>query len=69
MTINALVQIGLYLGLTLLAVRPLGAYMAAVFSETPNRMLRIGAPIERVLYRLGGVDASEDMSWRRYAVA
>ncbi|HEX5122314.1 MAG TPA: potassium-transporting ATPase subunit KdpA, partial [Rhodanobacteraceae bacterium] len=31
--------------------------------------LRIGAPIERVLYRLGGVDASEDMSWRRYAVA
>ncbi len=69
MTINALLQIGLYLALTLLAVKPLGAYMAAVFSETPNRVLRIGAPIERVLHRLGGVDAGEDMSWRRYAVA
>jgi K+-transporting ATPase ATPase A chain len=69
MTIDALVQIGLYLVLTLLAVKPLGAYMAAVFSETPNRVLRIGAPIERGLYRLGGVDAGEDMSWRRYAVA
>jgi potassium-transporting ATPase potassium-binding subunit len=69
MTPNDLLQIALYLVLTLLAVKPLGAYMAAVFAETPNRVLRIGGPVERVLYRASGVDASEDMSWRRYAVA
>jgi K+-transporting ATPase ATPase A chain len=69
MTTNDLIQISLYLVLTLLAVKPLGTYMAAVFADAPNRVLRIGGPVERVIYRLGGVDASEDMSWRRYAVA
>src|SRR4051812_9425531 len=69
MTPNDLLQIALYLALTLLAVKPLGAYMAAVFAETPNRVLRIGGPVERVLYRASGVDANEDMSWRRYATA
>jgi len=68
MTASGLVQIGLYLALTLLAVKPLGVYMAAVFADAPNRVLRIGGPIERALYRIGGVDAGEDMGWRRYAV-
>ena len=68
MTTNDFVQIGLYLLLTLLAVRPLGAYMALVFADAPNRVRRIGGPIERALYRVGGVDAGEDMGWRRYAV-
>ncbi len=67
MTPNDLLQIGLYFVLTLLAVKPLGAYMAAVFADAPNRVQRIGGPVERLLYRLGGVDAGEDMSWRRYA--
>jgi K+-transporting ATPase ATPase A chain len=69
MSANDLVQIGLYLALTLLAVKPLGAYMAAVFADAPNRVLRFGGPIERALYRVCGIDAREDMSWRRYAVA
>ena len=69
MTINDLVQIALYLAVTLLLVKPLGAYMAAVFADTPNRVHRIGGPIERALYKLSRVDVSEDMSWRRYAVA
>src|SRR5690349_10931972 len=69
MTLDDYLQIGLYLALTLLLVKPLGAYMAAVFSDEPNRLLRIGGPVERVLYRLAGVDPREDMSWKRYALA
>jgi len=69
MTTNDFVQIGLYLVLTLLAVKPLGAYMALVFADAPNRVQRIGGPVERFLYRIGAIDASEDMSWRRYAVS
>ena len=69
MTLNDYLQIGLYLALTLLLVKPLGAYMAAVFSDAPNRIHRIGAPVERLLYRLSGIEPAEDMSWRRYAVA
>jgi len=69
MTANAWLQIGLYLAVLLLTVKPLGAYMAAVFSDAPTRVTRLGAPIERLLYRLCGVRADEDMSWKRYAVA
>ena len=69
MTANAWLQIGLYLAVLLLTVKPLGAYMAAVFSDAPNRVTRLGAPIERLLYRLCGVRADEDMSWKHYAVA
>jgi K+-transporting ATPase ATPase A chain len=69
MTTNDFVQISLYLLLTLLAVKPLGGYMALVFADAPNRVQRIGGPVERFLYRVGGIDASEDMSWRRYAMA
>lgn len=69
MTLNTCLQIGLYLAVTLLLVKPLGAYMALAFSDEPNRLHRIGGPVERLLYRLAGIDANEDMSWRRYAVA
>ncbi|MDR3388458.1 MAG: potassium-transporting ATPase subunit KdpA [Rudaea sp.] len=69
MTINDLFQLGLYLVVLLLLVKPLGSYMADVFSETPNRVTRLGAPIERLLYRVSGIRPDEDMSWVRYSLA
>ena len=69
MTANAWIQVGLYLVVTLALVKPLGAYIAAVFADAPNRVQRIGGAIERLFYRVCGIDAGEDMSWRRYAVA
>jgi K+-transporting ATPase ATPase A chain len=68
MTINDYLQLGLYLAVLLLLVKPLGTWMALVFSDTPNRVTRIGAPIERVIYRVCGIQADEDMSWQRYAL-
>jgi K+-transporting ATPase ATPase A chain len=69
MTTNDYLQLGLYLVVLLLLVKPLGAFMAAVFSDTPNRITRVGAPIERLIYRISSVHADEDMSWQRYALA
>src|SRR5690349_19575388 len=69
MTLNDYLQIGFYVVLTLLLVKPVGLYMAAVFSDEPTRIHRVGAPLERVLYRLSGIRADEDMSWKQYAVA
>ena len=68
MTANDYVQIGLYLAAVLLLVTPLGNYIALVFSDTPNRVTRVGAPIERAIYRVCGVRADEDMGWTRYAL-
>jgi len=62
-TTNSVEQCLVYLvGLTALAV-PLGAYMGKVYAGE----LRFLAPVERFLYRLAGVRADEEMSWKRYA--
>ncbi len=68
MTINDYLQLGLYLAVLLLLVKPLGSYMALVFADAPNRVTRAGAPVERAIYRVCGIAADEDMSWQRYAL-
>ncbi|BFI95361.1 MAG: potassium-transporting ATPase subunit KdpA [Rhodanobacter sp.] len=69
MTSNDIVQLSLYMAVLLLLVKPLGGYMAGVFADAPNRVVRFGAPVERALYRLCGIDPAEDMGWKRYALA
>ncbi|MEO7324128.1 MAG: potassium-transporting ATPase subunit KdpA, partial [Dokdonella sp.] len=61
MTTNDYLQLGLYLVVLVLLVKPLGAYMAAVFADAPNRVNRLGAPLERGLYRVAGIKPDEDM--------
>ena len=69
MTTFDFLQIALYMVVLLLLVKPVGSYMALVFSETPNRVTRVGAGTERLFYRLAGVHADEEMGWRKYAIA
>jgi K+-transporting ATPase ATPase A chain len=69
MTVNAFIQLGLFLAVLLLLVKPLGKYMAAVFADEPNRVTRFGAPVERLIYRICGISATEEMSWVRYSLA
>jgi K+-transporting ATPase ATPase A chain len=52
--------------LTLFAV-PLGEFMAKVFNGRRNFLTRIVGPGEKLLYRLFGIDAREEMSWKTYA--
>jgi len=58
-----------FLGVTVLCVRPLGSYIADVMEGRPNLALRAGGRFEALLYRLCGVDAGAEMSWRQYAIA
>ncbi|QBB70308.1 potassium-transporting ATPase subunit KdpA [Pseudolysobacter antarcticus] len=69
MSANEYLQAALFLGVLLALVKPLGAYMALVFSDTPNRVTRFGAGVENLLYRLCGIRRDQDMSWQRYALA
>jgi K+-transporting ATPase ATPase A chain len=57
------------IGLAVLCVRPLGAYMADVMEGKPNFMRRAGGALEARLYRLCGVDSRREMGWAEYAVA
>jgi len=54
--------------LTALAI-PLGRYMARVFSGEKSFLDRLMQPLERLLYKLSGVDETEEMGWRQYARA
>jgi potassium-transporting ATPase potassium-binding subunit len=65
MTLNGWLQIGLYFGLLLLTVKPLGRYMTAVFEGR----VRVLAPVERAIYALCGVDPDEEQHWVTYGVA
>jgi len=69
MTTNDYLQLGLYLAVLLLLVKPLGSYMAHVFADAPNRVTRFGGRVERGIYRLCGIAPDEDMGWKRYALA
>jgi K+-transporting ATPase ATPase A chain len=69
MTANDFLQIGIYLVVLLLLIKPMGSYMAHVFADEPNRLTRVGAGFERLIYRVCGIDAQEDMGWKRYAIA
>jgi K+-transporting ATPase ATPase A chain len=57
------------LGLALLCVKPLGAYMAEVLEGQPNFALRMGGRAELWIYRACGITADENMAWPQYAVA
>lgn len=69
MSTNGLLQIVLYLGVMLACVKPLGSYMAKVYSGHAPLLERFVGPLERLLYRLSGIDRSTEMTWRQYAVA
>lgn len=69
MTVNGLLQMGLYFGVLLACVKPLGFYIAKVYSGSAPFLERIVGPIERLLYRLCGIDKSAEMTWRQYSEA
>ena len=69
MTPNAVVQMGLYLAVLLACVKPLGLYMARVYAGNAPCSARICGPLERLLYRLGGIDQHREMTCRQYAIA
>ena len=56
MTANDYLQLGVYVLVLVLLVKPLGAYMALVFADEPNRIHRLGGPVERLFYRVAGVE-------------
>lgn len=69
MTMNAWLQVLLFFGVLLAAVRPLGWYMARVYEGKPVGLDRLLGPVERAMYRLSGVRPADEMDWKAYGVA
>ncbi len=51
--------------------KPLGAYMTACLARitTGHRALHWLGPVERLFYRVAGVNPQAEMGWKRYALA
>ena len=69
MTANGWFQIGLYLLVIALVTKPMGVFMTRVFSREKTFLDPILRPIEKLIYRLTGVDEKREMRWTEYAIA
>jgi len=69
MTGNGWLQFALFSAVLLALIRPVGIYLAKVLEGERTWFDPLLRPVERLIYKLGGVNASEEMSWRQYAFA
>jgi K+-transporting ATPase ATPase A chain len=69
MTPNGWFQIGVFLFAILLITKPLGIFMARVFEREKTFLDPVFRPVERLLYRITGVDENAEMRWTEYAGA
>ena len=69
MTLNSYLQIGIYFVVLLLLVKPLGLYMAHVYQGESTFLDRPIRPLERLCYRLIGINPRDEMDWKTYAIA
>jgi K+-transporting ATPase ATPase A chain len=69
MTITGWLQIGFVLIAVLLLSKPLGLYMARVFSGEKTLFSPVLRPLETGFYRLAGVRPDKEQGWLGYAMA
>ena len=67
MTLNGWLQIVVFLALIFGVTKPLGVFMTRVFARERTFLDPVLRPIERLLYRVTGVDESHEMPWTEYA--
>jgi potassium-transporting ATPase potassium-binding subunit len=68
-TFNGVAQILVYFGLLILITKPVGLYLIAVFEKKSTWFEPVLRPVERVLYKIAGVDENREHDWKIYAVA
>jgi K+-transporting ATPase ATPase A chain len=69
MTTNGWLQIAVFFALVLLGAKPMGLYMARVYEGKRTWLDPVLGPIERLLYRMTGVNAEAEMRWTEYGAA
>jgi K+-transporting ATPase ATPase A chain len=62
-------QLALYLGALIVLTPLLGGFMARVFKGERTFLSPVLGPIERLIYKASGINATKEMSWLGYAGA
>ncbi|HVY63442.1 MAG TPA: potassium-transporting ATPase subunit KdpA [Gammaproteobacteria bacterium] len=68
MTAQAFLQVAIYVGVLVALVKPLGIFMAHVYEGKHTFLSPALGPVERLIYRVAGVDAARETDWKRYTV-
>src|SRR5580692_11601973 len=66
---NSIVQLAVYFILVTAVSVPLGLYMARVFSNKRTFLDPVLSPIERLIYKICGIDPGVETGWAAYAVS
>ena len=69
MTANGWFQVLLFFAIVFAVTKPLGLFMARVFSGERTFLDPILRPVERLIYRLTRVDQEREMKWTEYAIS
>ena len=62
-----LISIAITLLIIFLLAKPVGLYIARVFDYQPSKMDKFFLPIEKLLFKIGGVK-EDNQSWKQYAI-
>ncbi len=62
-------QYALFVAVVVLLVKPVGWYLERVFSQKKTFLDFALSPVEKLIYKLTGVNADEEMDWKQYAVS
>lgn len=68
MTVQGWMLILVFTAIVVALVKPMGAWLFAIFEGRRTPFYVALAPLERGFYRLAGIDPTAEMGWRRYAV-
>jgi K+-transporting ATPase ATPase A chain len=69
MTLNGWLQILLFIAIIIAVAKPVGIFMTHVFDGERTFLHFVLRPVERLIYRLTGVDEKREMRWTEYAAA
>ncbi len=68
-TFNGIAQIAVYFLLLLLITKPVGLYLTAVFEGKRTWLGPVLRPVERVIYRVCGIDETREQDWKMYTAS
>jgi potassium-transporting ATPase potassium-binding subunit len=69
MTANGWLQIAVFFGAVLLVAKPMGVFLYRVYERKSTWLDRVMRPIEKLAYRICGVDETKEMRWTEYGAA
>ena len=69
MSANGWLQFAIFCIILLAAIRPVGIYISRVMEGERTWLDPVLRPVERLIYKLCGVNADREMNWRQYTYA